>query len=334
MRHSSALLLTLAVGACTPAEPKAEDTDRAVGGDTDSGNTEETGTPNTDPTPVTFVYDADATGLRISLVEFIAGGSSLSSETWASFAAAGSEQTIELPVPPESAVFVSADGTYADYLVALYEDTDASGTQDPGEDWVSADRYAMWVPEPLSEELTAAGFTAGWNVRPSARLKSFPLNAVPMALHRPADSVTVGGPIGDVPADTALGVVLPALGGLPPLSDGPVDGEAWSMTLSGTPPEEYLLESLKMATGNPALYLDYGMVGYDRVDTIHGAACLNNAWVLLAWAKLDDLEVYLAYSGLGVVPGWFVGTYAYSGAPFEAIPAEQLNAIPMTQACG
>lgn len=315
MRIPFLLPLAVFVSACAPEPaddsgspgtgPGGDTSAEDSGSDDDSGDGEDSGT---DTTPLTLTYDGDASGLGIAFVGPY-DGVSWPSDVSLAFDAAGTTQTIELGPPPDSDIAnldMLGGASGAVYFLALYDDTDGSGARDPGEAWVSAGPMAIFMAGTVPDQLASFGITPGWNVLAYPEPVLHPLSAVPMALHRPHNDITVGGTVEGLPADAAGGMVLYPYVGMPPatpLYDAPLDGISWSISLSGPPPAEHFRDS-GGALEQPIAYIDRADPGYDRRDTAYSYACHLGSPVYLQWYATDDLSAAFMqlYQGMGA--GW------------------------------
>lgn len=311
MRPVILLALVVTAAACSSTEPhettgSSEHT--GAGGDTaDTGPDDDTGS---DTTSLTLAYDSDASGLAVAFVGPY-DGQDVPSDVWLAFAAAGTSQTTTLPAPPDSAigpVDMVGGAEAAVYYLAMFDDTDTGATHDPGEAWVGVAGLAIFMADPVPDELAARGLTVGWNVLgyPSGTL--YPLSAVPMSLHRPQNDITVGGTVEGLRGEGDPALVLFPYGvgaEATPLHDALLEGDAWTLTLTGEPPADHHHPNApEFAFEQPLAYLDRAPSGFDSGDRAYSYACYRASAVYLQWYETDDFGAAFTPLMGGMGAGW------------------------------
>ena len=328
MRFSLLLPLGFAATACAPEVPEDSGDPSNVGEDSGAAG---------QPASVTLNYDSDATGLGIALVGPWVDSSAAPTEVWLGMDAAGTSQTIDLPAPPDSAIgslTMLSGGVGAMYYLTVFDDVDGSGTRESGEAWVSVGTFAVYM-ETLPESAVAAGWTEGWNVVGYPASTLLPLSGVPVTLVRPNYELTLGGTVVGAPADADIGMVLAPQSGTSPaalLHDEALDGDSWSMSVSGPPPADHHVEgSPDLTREQPWAYIDRAPAGYDSRDVGYSGACHGGSAVHLIWAATDDPSMALQLLHYGIGAGW---TPTVMGSSFfEPIDVDAYTSLVADGSC-
>ncbi|MED5373050.1 MAG: hypothetical protein VX899_18675 [Myxococcota bacterium] len=352
--HTLLALLALGPLACTDGELELDDTSTEADADTDADSDSDTDADSdsdsdadTDPVTETlgFTIDGEADGLTVEVqrVDFAGDGAFLGMAGTGVIAGGKASVTVENPASDSLDAFIDGyDTVGAFYLVSIFDDADASGAYEAGEEIWGVGPASVLYLEGVEGEL---GFIVsdGWQGfedegadLPTIHVKSnIPLatNLAPQAL---AFSGTTDLPLPDEDGQWRLGLFSGAqLDGdtsVTPLYDALVS-DSFSLELSDAPPADHANEDGLIEV--PIAYYDTNLSGSLDQSSEFGSAhtmCLDGQISAAAWLEMaTSYELAGFYLEEGFRGGWNLITIAGEGV--TPVPQEDLNRLAFDGSC-
>ena len=323
-------LLTLL--ACTKDEPADSGDDTGVEGDTDTDTDTDSDTDTDVGTPLTYAIGGDIEGvLNLTHFEFEA---ETAGDLFDSVEVSSDTQEIKVGIPlPEQLAEIDPEnlpGLYAAFYIATVE-TDDGITQ-------VAPTITVFLDGDIPPQL---GWDAGWNALEFTADEELPTNigvdAIPVNPLEGNDSITLGG-TSSVDADRWLMVPSVMFEGLPVdafLADEAL-GEAWSLTVSGPPPDDHFGQE-DFVFEVPLAYVDNNESGaFNDGDSPVSPACTpdgKTALLIYLPNPTDPLSAW--YSTLEGQPtlGWVVLAAAENEADNELLSEEAASQLAFDGTC-